>query len=53
MWENYDCPTTVLPPKHHVPIGRPKKKRRKYMVKLEEIVQGGRATRKDKFVTCS
>ncbi|CAI9303348.1 unnamed protein product [Lactuca saligna] len=26
MWEKYPFPTTLLPPKHHVPIGRPKKK---------------------------
>nr|KAJ0186073.1 hypothetical protein LSAT_V11C900490590 [Lactuca sativa] len=29
MWEKYPCPTTLLPPEHHVPIGRPKKKRNK------------------------
>ncbi|KAL4555306.1 hypothetical protein LXL04_037922 [Taraxacum kok-saghyz] len=26
MWEKSVCPTKLLPPKHHVPIGRPKKR---------------------------
>lgn len=34
MWEKSTCPTTLLPPKHHVPIGRPKKKKK-------EICHGG------------
>ncbi|KAL7609105.1 hypothetical protein Lser_V15G13262 [Lactuca serriola] len=29
MWAKSTCPTKLLPPKHHVPIGRPKKKRRR------------------------
>ncbi|CAI9294290.1 unnamed protein product [Lactuca saligna] len=52
MWEKFPCPTTLLPPNHHVPIGRPWKKRRKSAVELEDMVKGGRASRKDKSVTC-
>lgn len=51
MWEKYPCPTTLLPPKHHVPIGRPKKKRKKSDV--EDLVKGNSASRKNKSVTCS
>lgn len=53
MWVKYPCPTTSLLPKHHVPIGRPKKKRRKYVVEWDEVVKGGRALRKEKYLTCS
>ncbi|CAI9283347.1 unnamed protein product [Lactuca saligna] len=49
MWEKYPCPTTFLPPKHHVPIGRPKKKRKKSDV--EDLVKGNSASRKNKSVT--
>nr|KAJ0217465.1 hypothetical protein LSAT_V11C300152520 [Lactuca sativa] len=48
MWEKFPCPTTLLPPNHHVPIGRPRKKRRKSAVELEDMVKGGRASRRDK-----
>nr|KAJ0217985.1 hypothetical protein LSAT_V11C300103090 [Lactuca sativa] len=53
IWENFPCPTTLLPPDHHVPIRRPRKKRRRSAVELENMVKGGRASRKDKSVTCS
>ncbi|KAL7585136.1 uncharacterized protein LOC111901662 [Lactuca sativa] len=52
MWEN-PCPTTLLPPNHHVLIRRLRKKKRKSTVELEDIVKGGRASRKDNSVTCS
>ncbi|CAI9280790.1 unnamed protein product [Lactuca saligna] len=29
MWPRSDCPTTLLPPKHHKQVGRPKKKRKR------------------------
>ncbi|XP_052621717.1 uncharacterized protein LOC111896686 [Lactuca sativa] len=29
LWENSTCPTKLVPPKYRVPIGRPKKKRRR------------------------
>ncbi|KAI3509052.1 hypothetical protein L1887_24076 [Cichorium endivia] len=53
MWQKYACPTTLLPPKHHVPIGRPKKKRTKSALELEDMTKGSRASRKEKSVTCS
>nr|KAJ0191510.1 hypothetical protein LSAT_V11C800445530 [Lactuca sativa] len=53
MWEKFPCPTTLLPSNLHVPIGRPRKKRRKSVVELKDMVKGGRASRRDKSVTCS
>nr|KAJ0212945.1 hypothetical protein LSAT_V11C400228200 [Lactuca sativa] len=47
MWEKFPCPTTLLPPNHHAPIGRPRNKRRKSVVELEDMVKGGTASRKD------
>nr|GEW52573.1 reverse transcriptase domain-containing protein [Tanacetum cinerariifolium] len=43
-WGNFDCPTTLLPPKQHPQIGRPPKKRKKSagetkMVIIKEHVQ--------------
>ncbi|KAL4573287.1 hypothetical protein LXL04_020087 [Taraxacum kok-saghyz] len=29
MWPRSSCPTTLLPPKHHKQVGRPKKKRKR------------------------
>ncbi|KAL4587840.1 hypothetical protein LXL04_000714 [Taraxacum kok-saghyz] len=53
MWETSTCLTTLLPPKHHVTIGRPKKKRKKSVVELEDLVRGHTASRSFKSVTCS
>ncbi|XP_052621581.1 uncharacterized protein LOC128127196 [Lactuca sativa] len=39
MWEKSTCLTTLLPPKHHVPIGRPKKKRRRSAMEVEDLGQ--------------
>ncbi|CAI9293426.1 unnamed protein product [Lactuca saligna] len=41
MWEKYPFPTTLLPLKHYVPIGRPKKKRKKSDV--EDLIASGSA----------
>ncbi|CAI9261781.1 unnamed protein product [Lactuca saligna] len=53
MWEKSTCPTTLLPPKHHVPIGRPKKKRRRSAMEVEDLVKGNQLSRAQKSVTCS
>ncbi|CAI9273035.1 unnamed protein product [Lactuca saligna] len=39
MWEKSAIPTTLLPPKHRVPIGRPKKKRTISIVKRRTLLE--------------
>ncbi|CAI9279938.1 unnamed protein product [Lactuca saligna] len=53
MWEKSVCPTTLVPPKHHVTIGRPKKKRRKSAYEIDDMVKGNSASRILQSVTCS
>ncbi|GJY47226.1 hypothetical protein Tco_0436289 [Tanacetum coccineum] len=38
-WEKSTCPTTLLPPKHHVQVGRPKKKRKRSKHEDEPFVK--------------
>jgi len=68
MWPNSQCPTTLTPPLHRNPIGRPKKKRRKDQVELqdqleksgtqdqptvqEQMQKNGKLSRKGKAVKC-
>ncbi|GJX20204.1 hypothetical protein Tco_0222881 [Tanacetum coccineum] len=40
-WEKSTCPTTLLPPKHHVQVGRPKKKRKRSKHEDEPFVKDG------------
>ncbi|KAJ9567651.1 hypothetical protein OSB04_003617 [Centaurea solstitialis] len=49
MWPKSDCPTKILPPTHHKPVGRPKKKRVK---SVTEITDGKRLKRVGKTVRC-
>ncbi|KAJ0879775.1 putative transcription factor interactor and regulator CCHC(Zn) family [Helianthus annuus] len=62
-WPKSRCPTTLLPPKHHNQIGRPKKKRNKLAEELTQtqtetqnteisIPDTGKLTRKGNTVTC-
>ncbi|KAM0029718.1 putative Zinc finger, SWIM-type, MULE transposase domain-containing protein [Helianthus debilis subsp. tardiflorus] len=39
MWEPTNCPTTLLPPKYHNQVGRPKKARKKSAEKIYEKKQ--------------
>ncbi|KAI3794251.1 hypothetical protein L1987_36880 [Smallanthus sonchifolius] len=41
LWPKSPCPTTLLPPKHHTPIGRPKKKRKKSSDELRQSTKKG------------
>nr|KAJ0188756.1 hypothetical protein LSAT_V11C900480270 [Lactuca sativa] len=52
MWEKSAIPTTLLPPKHHVPIGRPKKKRTISIMEKEDFVRGNTSSRAHRSVTC-
>nr|KAJ0202615.1 hypothetical protein LSAT_V11C500271100 [Lactuca sativa] len=47
------CPTTLLPPKHRVPIGRTKKKRWKSASEKEDMIKGNTVSRAQKTVTCT
>ncbi|GJW28375.1 heat stress transcription factor B-4-like protein [Tanacetum coccineum] len=40
-WEKSTCPTTLLPPKHHVQVGRPRKKRKMSKHEDEPFVKDG------------
>nr|GFB65624.1 hypothetical protein [Tanacetum cinerariifolium] len=51
-WEKSTCPTTLLPPKHHVQVGRPKKKRKRSKHKDEPFVKDGKLRRKGRTITC-
>ncbi|GKE36113.1 hypothetical protein Tco_1455435, partial [Tanacetum coccineum] len=46
------CPTTLLPPKHHVQVGRPRKKRKRSKHKDEPFVKDGKVSRKGRTITC-
>ncbi|KAJ9555992.1 hypothetical protein OSB04_010606 [Centaurea solstitialis] len=49
MWPKSACPTKILPPTHHKPVGCPKKKRVK---SVTEITDGKRLKRFGKTVRC-
>lgn len=53
MWPKCNVPTTLTPPVHHKPVGRPKKKRKKSSVELEDGTKVGRLTKKNVTVTCA
>ncbi|XP_022032766.1 uncharacterized protein LOC110933872 [Helianthus annuus] len=36
LWPKSACPTTLIPPKYHAQVGRPKKKRKKSAVEVAE-----------------
>ncbi|CAI9269138.1 unnamed protein product [Lactuca saligna] len=47
LWEKSTCPTKLIPPKYRVPIGRPKKKRRRSATEDDGV------STKWKSVTCT
>ncbi|GJZ11572.1 retrovirus-related pol polyprotein from transposon TNT 1-94 [Tanacetum coccineum] len=51
-WEKSICPTTLLPHKHHVQVGRPKKKRKRSKHEDEPFVKDGKLSRKGRTITC-
>ncbi|KAI3503301.1 hypothetical protein L1887_31741 [Cichorium endivia] len=53
MWVKSPCPTTLLPPKHRVTIGRPKKKRRQSAFEKDDLIKGTTVSRALKSVTCT
>ncbi|GJV70915.1 heat stress transcription factor B-4-like protein [Tanacetum coccineum] len=51
-WEKSTCPTTLLPPKHHIQVGRPRKKRKRSKHENEPFVKDGKLIRKGRTITC-
>nr|GEU37276.1 hypothetical protein [Tanacetum cinerariifolium] len=51
-WEKSTCPTPLLPPKHHIQVGRPRKKRKMSKHKDEPFVKDGKLSRKGRSITC-
>ncbi|XP_022041949.1 uncharacterized protein LOC110944602 [Helianthus annuus] len=53
LWPISPVPTTLTPPLHHKQAGRPKKKRRRDQVEVEDAMEKkGKLTRKGGTVTC-
>ncbi|KAK9048149.1 hypothetical protein SSX86_032888 [Deinandra increscens subsp. villosa] len=54
MREPSSCPIALTPPKHHIQVGRPKKKRKKSADELSgPIAKDGKLSRKGSTTTCS
>ncbi|GKC71898.1 mutator type transposase [Tanacetum coccineum] len=53
MWKKSQIPTTLTPPKHHTPVGRPRKIRRKTKEGNTQMVKDGKMSRAYKTVTCT
>ncbi|GKB96416.1 heat stress transcription factor B-4-like protein, partial [Tanacetum coccineum] len=51
-WEKSTCPTTLFPPKHHVQVGRPRKKRKRSKHEDEPFVKDGKLSRKGRTIIC-
>nr|GEU55156.1 hypothetical protein [Tanacetum cinerariifolium] len=51
-WEKSTCPTTLLPPKHHVQVGRPLKKRKRSKHKDESFMKDDKLSKKGRTITC-
>jgi hypothetical protein len=53
LWPKSTCPTTLTPPKHHNPIGRPKKKRQRNQVEIDDqLDKGGKVSKKWRAYSC-
>ncbi|KAJ9558803.1 LOW QUALITY PROTEIN: hypothetical protein OSB04_013417 [Centaurea solstitialis] len=54
LWDKTNCPSILLPPKHHKQVGRPKKKRKKSSeeMKQKQVGTSAKLSRKGKTVTC-
>ncbi|KAK9061280.1 hypothetical protein SSX86_018460 [Deinandra increscens subsp. villosa] len=53
MWDKTDVATTLSPPTHHTPVGRPKKARKRSAVEMEDLNSCGRISKKNSIMTCS
>ncbi|GJT19244.1 hypothetical protein Tco_0877950 [Tanacetum coccineum] len=52
MWKKSQIPTTLTPPKHNTPVGRPRKNKRKTKEEKAQMVKDGKMFRAYKTVTC-
>ncbi|GJY39842.1 ribonuclease H-like domain-containing protein [Tanacetum coccineum] len=52
MWKKSQIPTTLTPPKHNTPVGRPRKNKRKSKEEKAKMVKDGKLSRAYKTVTC-
>ena len=52
LWVKHEWPSTLIPPKEHPQIGRPPKKRKKSVVEVEDMVKGGKLSKKGTTITC-
>ncbi|KAJ9550389.1 hypothetical protein OSB04_014434 [Centaurea solstitialis] len=54
LWPENDSPTTLTPPKHHIQVGRPKKKRlRTTDDASQSVVKGSKISKAGTSVTCA
>ncbi|KAM0065384.1 putative Zinc finger, SWIM-type [Helianthus debilis subsp. tardiflorus] len=53
MWVKVQCPITITPPKHHTPVGRPKKARKRSAVEMEDLALTRKLTRKNTKGKCT
>lgn len=53
MWPKNPTQTIIVPPKHHVQVGRPKKARKRSDVELDDMSLTGKLSRKNTFGSCS
>ncbi|KAD5508242.1 hypothetical protein E3N88_15945 [Mikania micrantha] len=53
LWPKCQLPTTITPPKHHTPIGRPNKARKRSASEIEEMNKGGKLSKKNTLGACS
>ncbi|GKB88972.1 heat stress transcription factor B-4-like protein [Tanacetum coccineum] len=51
-WEKSTCPTTLLPPKHHVHVGLTRKKIKRSKHEDEPFMKDGKLSRKGRTITC-
>lgn len=51
-WEKTTHAIELLPPKHHVQVGRPKKKRRRSKYEDAPCVDSGKLTKRGRVITC-
>ncbi|GJV44719.1 hypothetical protein Tco_1429255 [Tanacetum coccineum] len=51
-WEKSTCLTTLLPPKHYVQVGLPKKKRKRSKHEDEPFVKDDKLSKKGRIITC-
>ncbi|XP_076928344.1 uncharacterized protein LOC143592251 [Bidens hawaiensis] len=47
LWPKSQVPTALTPPKHNKQVGRPKKSRKRSTFELEDLIQGGKLSKKE------